>query len=117
MFRYLSSLMSALAVIVMASAFTVSTVQQASAKPKFVKVCKSKRIGALSKWRKYKYAARIESRLRWDNKARKAYGTRYASWKLSKNRYKNCWKNKKMTKWRCIRRGKPCTLKLRRDAH
>ncbi len=117
MSRFIFSIMSVLAVMVMATSFTVLSVQEASAKPKFVKVCKNKRIAALSKWRKYKYSARVESRLLWDNKARKAFGTRYASWKISKRRYKNCWKNKKMTKWRCIRRGNPCTYKLNRGAH
>ncbi len=115
MFRFISTIMSVLAVIVMASVFTVATTQQASAKPKLIKVCKKHRVKYLSKWRKYKYSARVESRLGWDNVARKRYGVRYASWKFAKARYKNCWRNKKRTKYRCIRRANACTWIVKRD--
>ncbi len=115
MFPSIFRIFPVMAMLVVASFFTISTLSQANARPKLIKVCKQNKVHGASALRKYKYTAQVNARYRWRRKVINRYGLKWASWTNSRGRKTRCHKNAKRNKWRCVAKAKPCIWRLRRD--
>ncbi len=89
-------------------------IEPAEARSSYKKVCKSVSIRSAGSLRLDRYLGKVSARIFWRGKVKRAYGWRYASWSLAKNKKTKCRLRHKARYYRCVVSARPCTLIKRR---